>query len=88
MEDTALKNIDKKYIDMVDRFRAIPNDRRHTAERIKMILFRFDPWYKEHRDELSAEEREYLQSNIHRVEDKGEIEKEKPKSDIKEWWEE
>lgn len=88
MADTALKNIDKKYIDMVARFQSIPNNRKHTAERIKKILFEFDPWYIQHRDELTAEEREYLQNNIHRVDKDDEVEEKKHHPDIKEWWEE
>lgn len=90
MENTALKNIDKKYINMmVEKFKAIPKDRKHTAERIKMILFEFKPWYISNRENLTKEERKYLQSNISRIDKDDEEEEEKRHHpDIKEWWEE
>jgi hypothetical protein len=91
MAETTLKNIDKKYIDMmVEKFKAIPKDRKHTAERIKMILFEFKPWYISNRDKLTKEEREYLQANISRIDkdDKEEEEEKRHHPDIKEWWEE
>lgn len=75
------KQIDQKYIDMVERFKAIPNDRKHSVQRLKMIIFKFEPWYRKHRDELTKEEREYLQSNIYRVDKEDEYEEQKPPKD-------
>ena len=60
------KNINPKYIDMVNRFKQIPVDRKN----FKTMLYRFklmekfEIWYKNHVDELTSEEREYLQANI------------------------
>lgn len=69
---------------MVARFNAIPNDRKHSIQRLKLMLFKFDPWYQAHRDELTKDEREYLQTNIHRV-DKEDEEEEKPSEDLYPW---
>ena len=82
MEKEQSKNIDQKYIDMVTRFQAIPKDRKHCVERLKLILFKFEPWYREHRDKLTKDEREYLQTNIYRV-DKDEDET--PPKEIDPW---
>ena len=81
MEKKQSKNIDEKYIEMVKRFKAIPNDRKHSVERIKKIIFQFKPWYRRHRDELTKDEREYLQSNIYRVEKESEYEEEETQKD-------
>ena len=81
--EKKLMNIDQKYIDMVERYKAIPNDRKHSIEKLKMILFKFEPWYCVNRDKLTKEEREYLQENISRV-DKEE-ETETKKEDIDPW---
>lgn len=72
--EKATPNINPKYIDMVARFKAIPNDRKHSIQRLKMILFKFEPWYKDHRDKLTKDEREYLQTNIYRVDKEDEVE--------------
>lgn len=85
MEKTT-PNINPKYIDMVERFKAIPNDRKHSIQRLKMILFKFEPWYKDHRDKLTKDEREYLQTNIYRVGKEDELE-ESP-SEEKDPWDE
>ena len=61
------KIIGQKYVDMVARFNEIPNDRKHSIQRLKLILFKFEPWYWAHKDELTKDEREYLQSNISKV---------------------
>lgn len=79
--DEKNKQIDQKYIDMVARFNAIPNDRKHSVERIKKIIFGFEPWYRKHCNELTKEEREYLQSNIYRVDKEDEYEEQKPPKD-------
>jgi hypothetical protein len=84
MEQTEEKLIDQKYIDMVERFKAIPNDRKHTVERLKMILFKFEPWYWKHKDELTRDERHYLNDNIHRCESAEDIDK--TPHPQKEWW--
>ena len=84
MENREEKLIDQKYIDMVERFKAIPNDRKHTVERVKMIMFKFDPWYREHKEELTRDERHYLNDNIHRIESAEDIDK--TPHPQKEWW--
>lgn len=84
MEQTEERLIDQKYIDMVERFKAIPKDRKHTAERVKIILFKFEPWYWLHKDELTRDERHYLNDNIHRCESKEDIDK--TPHPQKEWW--
>ena len=67
MEQTESTNINPQYIDMVARFKAIPNNRKHCVQRLKMMLFKFEPWFRRHREELTKDEREYLQANIYRV---------------------
>ena len=75
MEKTET-NINPKFIDMVARFKAIPKDRKHCAQRLKIMLFKFEPWYRKHRDKLTKYEREYLQANIYRVDKEDEETKE------------
>ena len=72
--EKATPNINPKYIDMVARFKAIPDDRKHSIQRLKLIVFKFEPWYKDHRDKLTKDEREYLQTNIYRVDKEDELE--------------
>lgn len=84
MERTEEPMIDQKYIDMVERFKAIPNDRKHAIERMKMIMFKFEPWYWSNKDQLTRDERNYLMDNIHRCESREDIEK-TPHPE-KEWW--
>ena len=85
MEKAASNNINPQYIDLVSRFQAVPKDRirKHQIERLKMILA-FMPWYRTHRDELTKAEREYLQSNITRVDEDDELE-DTPTKDIDPW---
>lgn len=71
--------IDPKYIDMVARFKAIPEDRKHCVERLKLIMFKYEPWYKSHVEQLTKAEREYLQSNIAKVRTYLDEVEEKPK---------
>ena len=84
MERTEEPMIDQKYYDMVARFKAIPNDRKHAIERMKMIIFKFEPWYWSHKDQLTRDERNYLMDNIYRCESREDIEK-TPHPE-KEWW--
>lgn len=85
MQQERTKNIDPKYIDMVARFQAIPNDKKHFIKRFKLMYLKFEPWFRRNRDQLTEDEREYLQANIWRVEAEDEAVNEN--SDIKEWWE-
>ena len=85
MEQEHTKNIDQKYIDMVARFQAIPNDKKHFIKRFKLVYLKFEPWFWKNRDQLTEEERDYLQANIYRVKQEDEAVNEN--SDIKEWWE-
>lgn len=65
MEETK-SNIDSRYVELVKRFKTVPHDRAHSVERIKMLLA-FRHWYSTHRDQLTVDEREFLQANIARV---------------------
>lgn len=60
------KNINPKYIDMVNRFKQIPVDRKNFKTMLNRfkLMEKFEIWYKNHVDELTSEEREYLQANI------------------------
>ena len=65
-ETTAQTNIDTKYIEMVERFKAVPVNKKNVKvmlNRYKM-MDKFKIWYSNHVNELTKEEREYLQSNI------------------------
>lgn len=66
MEEAESNNINPQYIELVKRFKAVPHDRAHRVERIKMLLA-FRHWYSTHKDQLTVDEREYLQGNIARV---------------------
>lgn len=85
MEQERTKNIDPKYIDMVARFQAIPNDKKHFIKRFKLMYLKFEPWFRKNRDRLTEDEREYLQANIYRVKQEDEAVNED--SGTKEWWE-
>jgi hypothetical protein len=60
------KNINPKYINMVNRFKQIPVDRKNFKTMLNRfkLMEKFEIWYKNHVDELTSEEREYLQANI------------------------
>lgn len=64
MERDENKQIDQKYIDLVERFKKEPIKR--NVKRIKMLLD-FICWYRIHRDILNEDEREFLQANIYRI---------------------
>jgi len=85
MEREEKPMIDQKYIDMVERFKQIPNNRvtSNTVKRMKMIN-QFRIWYFIHKDELTRDERNYLQDNIYMYESEDEVES-SPHPD-KEWW--
>ena len=76
--------IGQKYIDMVERFKAIPNDRKHTVERLKMLIYNYEPWYRTHKEDLTRAERHYLNDNILRCESAEDIDK--TPHPQKEWW--
>lgn len=65
MERATQNNINPDLIEMVNRFNAIPADRnvKHCIQRYKM-MDRFKIWFTNHVDQLTKEEREYLQANI------------------------
>ena len=62
------KRIDQKYIDMVERFQAVPNTRKNNVARVKMIL-KFCHWYNQNEGTLNDEEKEFLQNNIYKIKD-------------------
>lgn len=62
------KNIDQRYIDMVERFKGLPNIRKNNVARLKMII-KFCNWYRQNEEKLTNDEKEYLQSNIYEVKD-------------------
>lgn len=69
-ETTTKTNINPKYLEMVKRFKAVPVNKKNVRvmlNRYKM-MDKFKIWYSNHVDELTKEEREYLQSNICPVE--------------------
>lgn len=85
MERAEEQMIDQKYLDMVARFQAVPNNRTNTVKRLKMMM-RFEIWYKDHIEELNKSEREYLQANICRVRTYlDDDEEEKPNEDAYPW---
>lgn len=63
MEGMSEKAIDPKYLALVERFEAAP---KKGVQRIRMLLA-FDPWFRSHADSLTDDEKEYLQTKIHRV---------------------
>lgn len=66
MERTESANINPKYIEMVNRFKQVPVDRKNfkTMFNRYKLMEKFEVWYIKHVDELTTEEREYLQANI------------------------
>jgi len=66
--------IDQKYYDMVERFKMIPANNLHQCvERMKLVMFQYEPWYKTHKDQLTRDERHLLNENITRLESEEEI---------------
>ena len=62
-DDTQTKDIAPKYMALVERYKAVPWK---SVERIKMMLD-FMAWFRNNRDKLTDDEKEYLQSNITKV---------------------
>ena len=66
--------IDQKYIDMVERFKQIPANNLHQCvERMKLVMFQYEPWYWSHKYLLTGNERHYLNDHITRLESEEEI---------------
>ena len=61
------KDIAPKYLALVERYNAVPWK---SVERIKMMMD-FICWFRSNRDKLTDDEKEYLQSNITKVECNG-----------------
>ena len=62
-DDTQTKNIATKYMALVERYKAVPWK---SIKRVKMMMD-FICWYRNHHDELTDDEKEYLLSNITKV---------------------
>ena len=60
---TETKDIAPKYLALVERYKAEPFK---SIKRVKMMMD-FICWFRNHRDELTDDEKEYLQSNITKV---------------------
>lgn len=60
------KNINPKYIAMVFRFKLIQGDCKSFSNIIRRykMMESFRTWYTKHVNELTSDEREYLQANI------------------------
>lgn len=63
MQTEQAKAIAPKYLALVERYKAVPWK---SIERIKMMMD-FVCWFRNHRDELTDDEKEYLQTNITKV---------------------
>ena len=82
MEKTATaNNINPKYLEMVERFNAVPVNKKNVRVMLKRykLMDKFKIWYSNHVDELTKEEREYLQANICKVETYLDYVEEEPK---------
>lgn len=62
-DDTQTKNIAPKYLALVERYNAVPWK---SIERIKMMMD-FVCWFRNNKDKLTDDEKEYLQNNITKV---------------------
>lgn len=60
---TQTKNIATKYMALVERYKAEPFK---SIKRVKMMID-FISWFRNNRDKLTDDEKEYLQSNITKV---------------------
>ena len=67
MQTEQAKAIAPKYLALVERYKAVPWK---SIERIKMMMD-FICWFRSNRDKLTDDEKEYLQSNITKVECNG-----------------
>ena len=64
-DETTPKGIAAKYLALVERFNAVPI---RSFEHTKMVLD-FVYWFRNHQDSLTDDEKEYLQTNICKVND-------------------
>ena len=62
-DDTQTKDIAPKYMALVERYKAVP---KRSFKHTKMIMD-FTWWFRNHRDQLTDDEKEYLQTNITKV---------------------
>ena len=63
MQPDETKNIATKYLALVERYKAQPWK---SVKRVKMMLD-FMAWFRSHNDNLTDDEKEYLQDNITKV---------------------
>lgn len=64
-DETSTKDIAPKYLALVERYKAEPFK---SFRRVKMMMD-FIWWFRNHRDSLTDDEKEYLQNNITQVND-------------------
>ena len=60
MQTEQAKAIAPKYLALVERYKAVPWK---SIKRVKMMMD-FICWFRNHRDSLTDDEKEYLQTNI------------------------
>ena len=60
---TENKDIAPKYLALVERYKAEPFK---SIKRVKMMMD-FISWYRSHHEKLTDDEKEYLQTNITKV---------------------
>lgn len=63
MQTEQAKAIAPKYMALVERYNAVP---KRSFKHTKMIMD-FTWWFRNHREELTDDEKEYLQNNITKV---------------------
>ena len=64
-DETSTKDIAPKYLALVERYKTEPFK---SFKRVKMMMD-FIWWFRNHRDSLTDDEKEYLQNNITQVND-------------------
>ena len=64
-DETPTKDIAPKYLALVERYKTEPFK---SFKRVKMMMD-FIWWFRNHRDSLTDDEKEYLQNNITQVND-------------------
>ena len=62
-DETPTKDIAPKYLAMIERFIAVP---KKSFKHTKMVLD-FTWWFRNNKDKLTEDEKEYLQTNICKV---------------------
>ena len=64
-DETSTKDIAPKYLALVERYKTEPFK---SFKRVKMMMD-FIWWFRNHRDSLTDDEKDYLQNNITQVND-------------------